>query len=174
MLAIKEEGGIQVPKPSKEDTVSLHGCTSESINYTLECMSCRTEGKRRIYWGESARSAFQRGREHSRDIGSGLKNHPLVIRFEEEHDGVAQDYLFRIISKHYSPLERQITESVLIEEVASSTEECLNLKSEWEGSKLPALLVTRPKGTSNKGVQEEGDKRQRESQGDEEKLADDR
>ena len=44
-------------------------------------------------------------------------------------------------------LERQIMESVLIEEVASNAEECLNMKSEWAGSKLPGLAVTRPKGT---------------------------
>ena len=55
-------------------------------------------------------------------------------------------------------------ESVLIEEVAKNTEECLNLKSEWAGSKLPVLAVTRPKGTSRKAVQEEGDKRLRDSQ----------
>ena len=46
--------------------------------------------------------------------------------------------------------------------MAARKEECLNLKSEWAGSKLPGLAVTRPNGTSRKAVQEEGDKRLRE------------
>ena len=54
--------------------------------------------------------------------------HPMNIHFSEEHGGHEQETVFRIISKHFSPQERQTTESVVIEEVAARKEECLNMK----------------------------------------------
>ena len=93
-----------------------------------------------------------------------VATHPLTIHFHEEHSGKVQETVFRIISKHYSALERQVMESVVIEEVAARKEECMNLKSEWAGSKLPGLAVTKPTGTSRKAVKEEGDKRAREEE----------
>ena len=63
--------------------------------------------------------------------------------------------MFRVFSKHYSALERQVAESVLIEEISGSQEICLNLKNEWAGSKLPGVMVSRPKGTSSRGNQPE-------------------
>ena len=56
-----------------------------------------------------------------------MLNHPLVQCFLEEHEGVQQEMLFRI------------------EELGLVQEECLNLKREWAGSKLPGLTVTGPK-----------------------------
>ena len=50
-------------------------------------------------------------------------------------------------------------ESVRIEEVSAKEEESLNLKSEWAGSKLPNLQVSRPKGTSGQQERREGAKR---------------
>ena len=41
----------------------------------------------------------------------------------------------------------------MIEEVAGKPEECLNLKSEWAGSKLPGISVSKPKGTSGKEME---------------------
>ena len=68
----------------------------------------------------------------------------------EEHSGYKQDLLFRVISKHHTSLEMKVTESVLIEEVASDLYAYLNRKSEWAGSKLPWLSVTQPKETTQK------------------------
>ena len=52
------------PKIRKEDKIALSCCTKESINYTVECITCQLEGRRRIYWGESSRSGYQRGQDH--------------------------------------------------------------------------------------------------------------
>ena len=52
-------------------------------------------------------------------------------------------------------------ESVRIEELASKEEEALNLKSEWGGSKLPGLQVSKPKGTAGTHKLKEGTKRGR-------------
>ena len=54
--------------PSDETTHSMRGCTSEVINYFLECQSWRMEERRRQYLGETFRYAYQRGIEHMREV----------------------------------------------------------------------------------------------------------
>ena len=108
------------------------------------------------------RSGSQRAREHRREVEEGIATHPMVIHFQEEHHGQAQETIFRLLSKHRTALERQITESVKIEDAAANPLESLNLKNEWGGSKLPGLLVARHKGTTKGKGQKEGSKRNRE------------
>ena len=99
--------------------------------YAIECIPCREAGRRRIYWGESSRSAYQRGREHDKEISDGVLTHPLTIHSNEEHEGTQQPYLMRIVSKHRKAMDRQVTESVRIELEGEDGSQCLNFKSEW-------------------------------------------
>ena len=39
-------------------------------------------------------------------------------------------------------------ESINIEKSSRNEEECLNLKNEWAGSKIPGVRVSRPKGVA--------------------------
>ena len=144
----------------------------------------RRQGVKRRYFGETSRSPFQRGSEHLREITLGVATHPLVTHFEEEHEGQPLEVLMRILSKHLTPLDRQVRESLNISLAAKQEEECLNLKSEWGGSKLPNLAVTVPKGVGrrqtlgagdNKENQEsdnKGDKRTREPREQQKELED--
>ena len=71
--AARKEGEEDQPigkkgKVKNNDKIALPCCTKESINYTLECITCRLEGKKATYIGETSRSPYQRGREHSSDI----------------------------------------------------------------------------------------------------------
>merc|ERR1712240_416626 len=142
----EEQPLVEKTKIRKQDKVALPCCTKESINYTLECIPCRLRGKRRIYWGESSISGHQRGQEHHREIVGGVQTHPLVLHFVEEHEGIRQEYLMRITNFHKKALERQVLESLRIEEGNLNQEESLNLKSEWASSKLPEMQVRSPKG----------------------------
>ena len=107
----------------------------------IDCQTCRKEGKRRQYIGESSRSGYQRGKEHGKEVSEGVLTHPMTLHFLEEHNGVQQEVILRILNKFHTALARQVAESVMIEEVAGKPEECLNLKSEWAGSKLPGISV---------------------------------
>ena len=71
--------------PPEDTRTSLPGCTSKGINFVSECGNCRDKGVRRQYWGESSRSAFQRGGEHEAEIQMGKISHPMVQHFWEEH-----------------------------------------------------------------------------------------
>ena len=104
-------------------------------------------GIKRTYIGESSRSSYQRGIEHLKEIREGVLDHPLVQHFWEEHGGVQHKVILQVLSRHIKALERQIEESVLIERTSEIEKECLNLKSEWPGTKIPGLRVNNPKGT---------------------------
>ena len=119
-----------VHKKQPEDRVAQPSCTAEGINYVIICLRCRRNGIRRQYHGESSRSAFQRGKEHYKEMEEGIATHPVVIHFMEEHQGRKQQTLFRIVSGHLTSLDHQTTESVNIIEVGKKPEEALNLKTE--------------------------------------------
>ena len=129
------EGDAQPPKKKdREAKKALPSCTSEGMNYSLECMSCRKRDILRIYLGETSRSSYQRGREHSKEIQKRTASHPFVIHCQEEHGGEIQPVLMRTLSSHLTPMDRQITESLNIILETRKPGNCLNLKSEWRGT----------------------------------------
>ena len=88
-----------------EDKAALPSCTTEGVNYLLECVAWRREGKRRVYNGETGRSPYQRGKEHTREIEEGVLSHPLLLHFWEEHNGRRQKIMMRTISVYLTVLE---------------------------------------------------------------------
>ena len=91
----------------------------------------------------------------------GVATHPLVTHFEEEHEGQPHQVLMRILSRHLTPLDRQVRESLNISLAAKQEEECLNLMSEWGGSKLPNLAVSVPKGVGRRQTLGAGDTKEK-------------
>ena len=134
----------------------MPGCTGEEVKYTLECQKCRSQGTKRAYIGESSKSSYQRGREHAREVREGVLDHPMVQHFWEEHKGEEQEIILRVLGRHLKALYRQIEESILIERTSEVKAQCLNLKSEWAGSKIPGLSVSNPKGLMYAGECLEG------------------
>ena len=81
----KVTGGPPKSTPPKGTSSLLPGCTSEGINYSLECLTCRQLGTKRIYIGESSQSPYQCGKEHKKEVREGVLDHPRVQHFGEEH-----------------------------------------------------------------------------------------
>ena len=63
----------------------------------------------------------------------------------EEHSGQVKEILMRTLSSHITALDRQIQESVNILEGCKVEGQCLNLRNEWGGAKVPRLEVRTPK-----------------------------
>ena len=152
MLAVEDSerplpgpGQPIAPRPSREETIALPQCTREGVGYVIECWPCRLQGLKFRYVGETSRSAYQRARDHAREIQSGKKTHPLVEHFMEHHQGVTQEVLFRTLASFQTALQRQIWESVEIDSTTNSIgfQACLNHKTEWGSSKDPALVPRR-------------------------------
>ena len=105
----------------------------------LECLPCRRKGVKKLYYGETSRSGYQRAIEHKKEIDNGAATHPLVIHFCEDHNGRKQEVLFRVITSHLTALDRQTSESVNIISSGKNPGENLNNKSEWGGPKFLAF-----------------------------------
>ena len=127
---IRIADGHQVPKRTIEDKTALPSCTGEGVNYLLECVRCRREGKVRRYYGETSRSAFQRGVEHLKEIEEGVSTHPMVIHYWEEHKWRKQETMMIILSTHLATLDRQTNQSMNILEGEKKPGESLNNKTE--------------------------------------------
>ena len=117
----------------RDDSIAKATCTGEGVKYILECVTCRKGGIKRRYYRESARSGYQRGVDHMREIREGVIAHPMVSHFWEEHNSRRQEILMKITSTHLTPLEHQVQESCNIIKAMTNEEECLNRKSEGGG-----------------------------------------
>ena len=74
----------------------------------------------------------------------------MVIHMIEEPGGETQPVLMRSLSAHLMAMDRKVEESHNIIEETRKPGQCLNIKSEWAGSKIPGLQVHLPKGVSGK------------------------
>ena len=107
--------------------------------YRIRCQECASRGVCSEYLGESSRTGFLRGGEHLDDLKSRCLKSPLWKHCLEQHDGKEVTFKMEIVRKHKSPLTRQIHESVAIEN--SSAKILMNSKSEYNGSKIPRIVV---------------------------------
>ena len=100
---IPEPGKPARPGPGREEVTSIPKCTVEGVGYIIECWTCRTAGNPHKYVGESSRSGYQRGREHWAEVEAAKKTHPIVIHFNEIHQGAKQQVLMRVVKHSRSP-----------------------------------------------------------------------
>ena len=102
--------------------------------YSIECRECTKEGKESKYYGETARTGWERSREHF----TLLENYPdksaLGDHIREEHNNRPCDFSMKLVSKHFKPLERQCKEGLMIGEYEKG--KIMNRRGEW-GENLP-------------------------------------
>ena len=111
-------------------------CLRENVNYEIECTR---EGCEYVYFGESARNCFCRGREHlkgisKRDPESVLVEHVMEMHNSEFECGVCCGFRMNVREVHTNAMERQLTEAVKIE---TSERPSLNRKSGNDVNRLP-------------------------------------
>ena len=109
------------------------------------------ESSRFIYIGETARSAFERGEEHQKDLEhyrpkSHLLKHALIHHPEIEPNELK--YGMKILSSHKTAFERQIREAVLIE--CNAGQFIMNSKVEYTRCSIPRIEVTIGNDTKRK------------------------
>ena len=68
-------------------------------------VSCRKQWLKLIYIGESSSSSHQRGMEHKKEVRNDNAAHQILIHFKEEHGGVEQKIILRVLSTHRSALK---------------------------------------------------------------------
>ena len=120
-------------------------CMKENVNYEIECTR---EGCGYIYFGETCRNAYSRGREHLRGIEKRDKNSVFVEHVIDKHDSVFLNdkccgYKMNVRETHRSALDRQITEAVKID---TTNKQTLNRKT---GFRVNTVLSLRSSLTSD-------------------------
>ena len=112
----------------------------------MQCNSCLQQGegeggpKVQIYWGETSRTLFQRGKEHWAAYASKSEASVLHKHESEHHQNAPAEWKMKVYNYHSKPLRRQIEEGVLINNARGG--ELLNSKSEMtRGEKIPRLVI---------------------------------
>ena len=105
-------------------------CRREGVVYRITCLECEKENTAAVYWGETARTGYERGVEHIEGLESKYEKNALWKHSSIHHEGELQekDFKMEIVEGHRSPLNRQIHEGVELDTNSSTI--VMNSKSE--------------------------------------------
>ena len=107
-------------------------CRKNNIGYTIQCKTCKTKGKTRVYRGESSRNLFQRQREHIKQLQKRKESSVLLRHIKEEHkeETVEEvEFTAEVSGTFKKPLERITHEGVMI--ANTKDDELINTKKEF-------------------------------------------
>ena len=96
-------------------------------------------GKTADYYGESSRTAYQRGQEHLGGQTKKLDDNPFNKHDFIHHGGHKGAYSMVVLRSHKHPLSRQIQEATEIQ--CSKFSIIMNNKSEWNSQKIPRITI---------------------------------
>ena len=126
-------------------------CKKRNLVYETSCILCSQEGKVVRYLGETARSAYERGREHSKAytnlaLDSQMLKHKILYHREEEKE---VKFTMKVLEFHQSSFDRQIHEAVAIEMAKERGEILCNSKGEYNRCVLPRLTALNGSSKNN-------------------------
>ena len=128
-------------------------CMKRNIVYETNCIRCKENGKESIYVGESARTSYERGKEHQDDYQKEKADSHMEKHAQTEHPGEGKPpFAMKIVKTHFSAFSRQIHEAVRIRSRAAVA---LNSKGQYNRCQLPRLTVE----MGDRKVEEEGEKK---------------
>ena len=126
-----------------------YACNSNNVGYKLECETCLERGQKRVYEGESSRSARVRGAEHLADYEKKRPNSVIFKHKQKEHFEEEMKIRMEITQKFRDPLTRQANEAVRIKNRSKNEGELLNSKSEFNHPPLSRVVVEKRKLSKN-------------------------
>ena len=127
---------------SSEEESKNGDCRWRSILYKTTCLECkRKEGKVVEYYGETSKTAYERGLNHLYDFLTEAEDSHMFKHQSEVH-GDQEDpveFSMTVLKKHMTAFRRQIHEAVIVEMKESSG--ILNSKGIYDRCSLPRLTV---------------------------------
>ena len=120
----------------------IQNCKQRNILYESYCTTCNPEGMKEgyrasgVYVGESARSLYERGKEHHEDERTRKEDSHRMKHWILDHPDLPHPPKFKlkIVSSYRDPLTRQVSEAVRIELRGGNT---LNSKTEYNRCRIP-------------------------------------
>ena len=127
----------------------IQNCKQRNILYESYCTICNPEGLKDgkdgfrasgVYVGESARSLYERAKEHHEDEESRKEDSHRMKHWVLDHPSLLDPPRFKIkvVSSYRDPLTRQVGEAVRIEMRGGNT---LNSKTEYNRCRIPRLVI---------------------------------
>ena len=111
-------------------------CNRESVAYEIKCTGCNN-----VYVGETSRSAYTRGKEHSKSLSNKEERSALWKHCREKHSSEIQQFQMNETGVHSNDaMLRQISEGVKINNVDEDS--LMNSKNEWNYFQIPRAVVT--------------------------------
>ena len=93
-------------------------------------MTCKEERKKTVsYFGESARTSYDRGSEHWKAWKNREKDSVLTLHREEALPECLCSYQMNIVNSHRLPIFRQADEAIMISRFEG--ENLMNRKGKW-------------------------------------------
>jgi hypothetical protein len=121
-------------------------CNLNSILYQQTCLTCKNNGVKAIYIGESGRNAYTRGGDHLTALEKmDAANNALAKHCVIHHGGMKQPFKMDLLGIYKGCLQRQVAEGVEIRK--SDADIIMNSKSQWE--QPPIVRVIAVEGNLN-------------------------
>ena len=120
-------------------------CRTPGIMYKIICTICEGAGKKVIYFGESGKNAYSRGKKHLEDFRAGLTSHCMTIHMKTHHPDIPRlvsNFRMVPVRSFRSPVYRQVSEALSINN--AEVDLVMNSGSEWRAGRLPRAAVARP------------------------------
>ena len=117
-----------------EDNDKFSNCRKANVGYTIVCKNCKSEGKTRVYEGESCRNLFQRQKEHVDELTKKKESSVLYKHIKTDHKDEPPyevNFQMKIAGTFVTPLRRIINEGVRI--AKRDEEQLMNSKKEFFG-----------------------------------------
>lgn len=122
------------------ETEGRGSCEKEGVTYEIECASCKENGERAVYIGETSKNAYTRGKKHLQDLDGKLAGSVMWRHCREKHDSCISDFTMGVTGHcRNDSMLRQISEAVRIH--GSSDNELINNKTEWNFVTFPRVVV---------------------------------
>ena len=130
---------------------SKGGCKQASIGYTLSCDPCHLNQIEATYQGESSKSAFERGLQHSKGLLKKAEDNPIWKHSQLHHNSDNKiGFSMQVTGRFSKPMIRQENEAIRIRESQAVHE--MNSRSEYHQPVIIRLIPT----SSNSQVDQTG------------------
>ena len=114
-------------------------CQQENIVYRIHCQECELGHIKAEYTGESSRTMYLRGKEHLDGLVKKNEKNALWKHCAQVHGGRQVKFTMKIVRSHKTPFTRQVQEGVEIDN--STANIIMNSKGEWNGSRIPRVVI---------------------------------
>ena len=117
-------------------------CSTNNVGYRWICENCENKNLKRVYEGESSRSARIRGKEHAKGLkNEDPKNMLYKHKILEHHPEENVKFKMEITGLFRDALTRQADEAVRIKNCEKS--ELLNSKSQFSNAPISRIVIDR-------------------------------